>query len=1269
MSTDFPTLPTGPLPHMAMDYARLRAEGLRLLGRLGGAQWTDFNTHDPGITILEQLCFAITELAYRSNFPLPDLLFASPHPGLPGPLEILTGDPVTRADLRALVLDLAETENAWVGPPPSATLDVHYHEGSQQLRLGVDTSELGAPTVEPRGVLRVAVQTHDEFSGAAALDLVSQQLHSSRLLGQDFEVDWLDSVDVDIQATIEVAALDDPVSTLADIIAQIEDTLAPAAGFISLAEARARGSQLDEILAGPRLEHGVVDQLPPPRTSIFASDLIHAITNVAHVRAVRSISPPMFEIPTGKVARLGSKSQLILQRAGLVIRADLQAARLIAAKRRRARKLSSSIGMDRSLEPTPGRERKLARYHSIQRQLPAAYGVGPLGLPGSADQTRRVQARQLEAYLLIFDQLLANEFAQLAHAHELLSPDEGGVRTYFTQLVDDPPMALPSLLGATTDTATPEALQTWLDQQVEGDGLERRKRFLAHLLARFAEQLGDYSTLRSADSLDAAVVAERQSFLRHYPRLSGARGSGYGLRDDATSAAVERLRAKLGLPELRFELVEHILLRPVTEDRNQLDPDGVAPVPLLGDVAGPDPWSLQVSVVFEQPDIVGRTKWFEGLQLFVAQTLLAELPAHLRVHVHWLDDQGDSTWAAFSTAWTQFRTHLRAYRWPGVESADERQLAQLRLRDARDRVIDLLGLGRSYPLRDIPWPQHAVVSPGTSTTITLAFSQRGVIYKLYDDDNQPVSREGKPLEAEGTGAELTFETPPINVDVTYRVLATKIELVDPPPEGEPAPELPEPRSAWLHGAIDIREGVDASLTIEIVGLPLLDKRIDAPKPTDARIANYGASVQVAIHDCQEGVEYVLVNHAKLDAVLSAPVTGVVGTIVLTLPQATEDIDLRVRGSKSVGDAQDPDMRTAVLDLVLPLRVRANPNVAASVLAPLVAHGDATVARLIATQSSADYELWRRPIPDDEFLFDAPPSTPRIQVTGDANRLIEVLRPPWAETWQSLSGFVVAGEPLPGTGANLALPIPASTDDTCLLIRAIKHHRKESAASKDDELIDSDVQLRAALVVLVRPNHEQLLRLSVRVEEKQCVGPIVLRDGQPGVYYTLRDGGGPIALPGYFHKQDKGVDELRMELDLAIAADGDTGVAPSLEIDPLPIDTQLQVSARKAMTWLTAELRPAVLSAVPPAHLDPPAIKAGESAKLIVESSSERERYTVLLHGEPIGKPIDGDGGTIAFEIEKIEEPTEFVLIAEPIVDDKQEHLPVERRVALLLEIS
>ena len=57
-----------------MDFRRLRAEGLEHLGDLSGDLWTDHNTHDPGITILEVLSLALMDLGYRTNFDIQDLL-------------------------------------------------------------------------------------------------------------------------------------------------------------------------------------------------------------------------------------------------------------------------------------------------------------------------------------------------------------------------------------------------------------------------------------------------------------------------------------------------------------------------------------------------------------------------------------------------------------------------------------------------------------------------------------------------------------------------------------------------------------------------------------------------------------------------------------------------------------------------------------------------------------------------------------------------------------------------------------------------------------------------------------------------------------------------------------------------------------------------------------------------------------------------------------------------------------------------------------------
>ena len=109
------TLSITPLKYRAMDYTFLRQEGLHHLERMAKLLWTDFNTHDPGITILEQVCYTLTDLAHRINYSLPDLLSthgANPYDSLYRPDQILPSYPVTINDLRKLILDIEGVKNA-----------------------------------------------------------------------------------------------------------------------------------------------------------------------------------------------------------------------------------------------------------------------------------------------------------------------------------------------------------------------------------------------------------------------------------------------------------------------------------------------------------------------------------------------------------------------------------------------------------------------------------------------------------------------------------------------------------------------------------------------------------------------------------------------------------------------------------------------------------------------------------------------------------------------------------------------------------------------------------------------------------------------------------------------------------------------------------------------------------------------------------------------------------------------------------------------------
>lgn len=94
------------------DFQFLLKKGNPYLQQLSGTLWTDFNLHDPGITILESLCYALTELGLKFNLDIFDLIASgvasASRSEQPFPLqtEILPCTPLTIEDYRKLLLNV-----------------------------------------------------------------------------------------------------------------------------------------------------------------------------------------------------------------------------------------------------------------------------------------------------------------------------------------------------------------------------------------------------------------------------------------------------------------------------------------------------------------------------------------------------------------------------------------------------------------------------------------------------------------------------------------------------------------------------------------------------------------------------------------------------------------------------------------------------------------------------------------------------------------------------------------------------------------------------------------------------------------------------------------------------------------------------------------------------------------------------------------------------------------------------------------------------------
>ncbi|OUC11766.1 MAG: hypothetical protein B0A82_26640 [Alkalinema sp. CACIAM 70d] len=97
-----------PPDRTSMNYAALRERGMELIRQLAKDSWTDHNVHDPGITLLEAFSYAMTELGFRLQLDMADLLRSGESHALPDGIpvhHVLSAAPVTLDDLRQILLD------------------------------------------------------------------------------------------------------------------------------------------------------------------------------------------------------------------------------------------------------------------------------------------------------------------------------------------------------------------------------------------------------------------------------------------------------------------------------------------------------------------------------------------------------------------------------------------------------------------------------------------------------------------------------------------------------------------------------------------------------------------------------------------------------------------------------------------------------------------------------------------------------------------------------------------------------------------------------------------------------------------------------------------------------------------------------------------------------------------------------------------------------------------------------------------------------------
>ncbi len=547
-----------------LDYEWLKARGQELIQKLAGEVWTDYNEHDPGVTTLEQLCYALTELSYRAQLPMEDLLTARENEridgrnqGLFAPSAILSCNPVTEGDYRKLIADRVE-----------AIANVWFSRCRGAARVGAS----GLYDVE------LYVPRLDRSRFAATRRQVRRIYSSHRNLCEDVHaVHILSPVPAVLGATITIDSGYSPELVLASLFYRVGHLLAPELRRQSL-QTLLDGKKMPAVMfEGPALRNGFVsdDQLQPRPTEFTISQVIQCVIGTEGIARVQHVSVATegagieaggrtsLAVPRNSILQLdtrpvGDRFSIRVMRGGVEYTpsASLVARELVRLWADHRRKFDVRADAARLLAIPGGQYSDVGTYVSIQEQYPTVYGVNRYGVGSEATPERRAQARQFKAYLLAFEQLLADSFARLEGLKRLCAIGRGSRQRAFSHYLD--------ACDSTGATLVPDVAPLLKDSYRTGLAtlsdhrdrlLERRNRFLDFMLATYGEGTDPVippSVPREgapASASSAQRLRTKLEFLRRLTRIGRDRGRGgdYVARQPARQLAGLECKTRLQL--------------------------------------------------------------------------------------------------------------------------------------------------------------------------------------------------------------------------------------------------------------------------------------------------------------------------------------------------------------------------------------------------------------------------------------------------------------------------------------------------------------------------------------------------------------------------------------------------------------------------------------------------------------------------------------------------------------------------------------------------
>ena len=531
------------------DFLMLQKLAFETVQKFSGNIWTDYNEHDPGVTIMDAFNYALSEINYKMGFSFPDYLssekkrFSPVDFGLYRPYEVYPTKPITSIDYRKLIFDYVyKINDLWLVPSQN------LHLGFIDIIVDLDYS------VQEDEKIKISNQIRNIF-------------HDNRNLGEMLgSLNYIEREKLDLRGEILLHEDADPSMVLAEIYFECAKYFTPGIQYSNLRDLFQEGENWTGILEGPLLQYGIIQnkELRPLNNTYYVSALHSVIRKIKGVKAIRklvvmnngkafaeeiNVQDPLHSF----TIRLPEKKEDVLV---VPLKNDRETdfsyelayncyKKLIATEFGQHNRLQN---LHNYFDTPEGRYKSLKDYYSIQNDFPDFYGINSKGIPDFYPEERKEKARQLKAYLLIFDLLLAYTAENLEQLPVLLNisgqiphipfPDLSNSVSHWHQLITE--KQIKEVLPSDPDPFLIKAKHSVFDVL---DSLYGEKSYLPYI-----EEYNVYST---STSKQYELLEQRASFIRQMPEIIPQRAKSVNLlkEDPENIPGLKKwFAAILGLP-------------------------------------------------------------------------------------------------------------------------------------------------------------------------------------------------------------------------------------------------------------------------------------------------------------------------------------------------------------------------------------------------------------------------------------------------------------------------------------------------------------------------------------------------------------------------------------------------------------------------------------------------------------------------------------------------------------------------------------------------